>query len=229
MIRIADSVDRRTLPAGRHQMTRAEVESSQRGRLCMAIIDAVGENGYAATTIADIVRRAGVARRTFYEQFVDKEDCFVVAFKICVDVVETRMRAALTAAGDLDWDKLTAGAIESYLAILADEPAATRALHVETLGAGPAILQARREMVQVFADRMRAAHALARAQMPDIPVPPTEAFDFLIEGIDGMIRNHLTGRPASELGLIGPLLSQCAFAIFGVPRYRQNPPAVPGG
>src|SRR5882724_3806888 len=64
------------LPSGRHGLAREAVVASQRGRLLDAMAEVVAEKGYQATTVADVVERAGVSRRTFYEQFPDREACF---------------------------------------------------------------------------------------------------------------------------------------------------------
>ena len=70
------------LPRGRHGLTRAEVESSQRDRLLDAMADAMSEQGYVATPVADVIKRAGVSRESFYELFSSKLDCFMSAFDI---------------------------------------------------------------------------------------------------------------------------------------------------
>jgi len=55
------------------------VRDSQRSRLIQAVWDAVAENGYGDTTVADIVSRARCSRNAFYEFFSDKEECFLAA------------------------------------------------------------------------------------------------------------------------------------------------------
>ena len=55
----------------------------------------VAEKGYPATTVADVVERAGVSRRTFYEQFQDKEACFLAAYDVGLAVVLGRIQAAV--------------------------------------------------------------------------------------------------------------------------------------
>src|ERR687887_842834 len=70
---------REPLPRGPHGLPRDVVVKSQRSRMLGALVEVVAEKGYAATTVADIIGRAGVSRTTFYQQFKDKEDCFLVA------------------------------------------------------------------------------------------------------------------------------------------------------
>ena len=67
------------LPRGRHGLSRETVTESQRGRILQAMISAVAERGYQETRVADVVEGAGVARKTFYDFFGDKEECFLAA------------------------------------------------------------------------------------------------------------------------------------------------------
>ena len=67
-------------PSGRHRLPREVVAQSQRERMLEAMIRVVAKKGYAATTIADVTKAAGVSRTTFYELFEDKEACFLAAY-----------------------------------------------------------------------------------------------------------------------------------------------------
>ncbi len=75
------------LRRGRHGLSREEVRFSQRIRMLTAMGAAVGEKGYAGTAVADVLRGAGVSRETFYEQFDNKQDCFLAAFDAGVDAL----------------------------------------------------------------------------------------------------------------------------------------------
>src|SRR4051794_4936808 len=68
------------LPKGPHDLTRAQVETSQRQRILDAVLDVVGSHGYASATVAHITRSAGVSRTTFYEQFASKQVAFLAAY-----------------------------------------------------------------------------------------------------------------------------------------------------
>lgn len=76
-----------SLPKGRHGLSREEVETSQRTRLLRAVVELGTERGFASLTLTDIVRRAGVARSTFYEYFPDKQHCFLDAFDYAAELV----------------------------------------------------------------------------------------------------------------------------------------------
>src|SRR3954454_2857364 len=91
----------RELPRGPHRLTREAVMASQRGRMLDAMAQAVAEKGYAATTVADVIAGAGVSRKTFYEQFRDKEDCFLAAYDTGVELLLGALREAGSNEEDL--------------------------------------------------------------------------------------------------------------------------------
>ncbi|MCL2540870.1 MAG: TetR/AcrR family transcriptional regulator [Nocardioidaceae bacterium] len=70
------------LPRGRHDFTAEQVRENQRIRLLVAMAEACSADGYQETTVAAVIRRAGISRKTFYELFSDKEDCFVQAYDL---------------------------------------------------------------------------------------------------------------------------------------------------
>src|SRR3984957_6944617 len=84
----------RQLPAGRHGLSRSFVVRDQRERILAAVADVVAEKGYSAMTVEDVVGRAGVSRRTFYDQFADKREAFFAAY----DAVSAQCMAVAGAA-----------------------------------------------------------------------------------------------------------------------------------
>ena len=91
----------RRLPRGTHGLDRDVVEASQRTRLLEAVGRAVAERGYAAATIDDVVRRAGVSKKTFYDHFADKQDCFLAAYEAASEELLERVREAHASRGRL--------------------------------------------------------------------------------------------------------------------------------
>ena len=75
-------------------MAREQVRAGQRLRLALAMIDAVAEDGYRATRVADVIARAGVSRKTFYEQFDNKQDCLLATFDLVADEAVRRVEIA---------------------------------------------------------------------------------------------------------------------------------------
>jgi len=152
---------RRALPRGPHGLSREEVELSQRARLLQAATEAVAEQGYVKTTVADILARAGVSRATFYQLFSDKEDCFLAAYKNDADFVAAVMTVQLEqlkASGDLEPLERLDRVLEVYLTALRCAPALARVFLVEVYAAGPAAIEQRRASLEQFVDIVAETH-----------------------------------------------------------------------
>jgi AcrR family transcriptional regulator len=176
----------------------------------------VADKGYAATTVADVVERAGVSRRTFYEQFADKEACFLAAYDAGLAAVLTHIGATAGAAGPAaGWRERARAGVVGFLELLAAEPAFARALQVEILTAGRAALERRAAMLATFSGVWRSLHEAARAEDPALPPLPDEVFPVLTAGIEELVRHRIrTEGPAALPGLAEPIL-RTVFAVFG--------------
>src|SRR5688500_20129903 len=124
-----------------------EIARDQRARMLRAMGDAVAEKGYAATTVADVVRAAGVSRTTFYEQFRSKEDCFVEAYRDHVDTLIAAVRAAVRER-DGDWRDQPRAGMRAYLSALAADRRRARTYLLEIHAAGEAALDAHAEALR---------------------------------------------------------------------------------
>ncbi|HWF56457.1 MAG TPA: TetR/AcrR family transcriptional regulator [Solirubrobacteraceae bacterium] len=132
------------LPRGSHGLSREHVVGVQRARLFRAIAEAMAEKGYVNTTVADVLRRAGIGRETFYQLFSSKEDCFIAAYETVAGVILAEVERNATGPGtELDRFEHT---ITAYLDALAAEPAFARLFMVEVYAAGDRVLQARAEI-----------------------------------------------------------------------------------
>lgn len=139
----------RVLPRGRHKLKHSLVVASQRQRLLEAITELVAEKGYAAVTLNDVVRRAGVAKRTFYLHYPDKLQCFIAAFDAFTrQMVETATRLFRM---DGSIHARTQFTVRGLLASLASTPEATRAFYLEVPAAGAEALDRRLAMQREFA------------------------------------------------------------------------------
>ncbi|MFD5178175.1 TetR/AcrR family transcriptional regulator [Nocardia sp. NPDC058379] len=202
------------LPPGPSAMSRDEVLASQRGRVSWAVLEAVSELGYAATTVSEIVKRAKVSRRTFYELHRDKEDCYVAAFEMAVEIVDNTLDAKLDTYRDADWKVLLRKSLEEYLALLSAEPEIARALHVEALSVGPALARHRVGMKKVFAHRMLGAHRLGVAQGELHTTPSEGIMLLLIGGIDDRVRDCLIEDGPEGLPRLLPDLYTASIALI---------------
>ena len=138
------------LPRGRHGLPREEVVRSQRDRMLRALAQTMADKGYAATTVADVLRAAGVSRETFYEQFKSKEDCFAQAYEAAAAILLAGLAEAQGAEGD-PLDRLDR-ALRVYLDTLAAESEFARLFLVEVYAAGPEALARRAAVQRAFVD-----------------------------------------------------------------------------
>jgi len=127
------------LPPGRHGLPREFVVHNQRERLIAGLAEAIAENGYSGTTIAHITRHAAVSRRTFYEHFSSKDECFVAAYDTVMAELRQRVSAAFEGADD--WPHAVKAGIGAMLEFLAAEPSLARLCMVEALVAGPVVVE----------------------------------------------------------------------------------------
>jgi AcrR family transcriptional regulator len=140
-------------------------KNTQRERLLGAMTEVVADGGYDAASIARVIAAAGVARRTFYEQFRDREDCFVAALLDAQERLRVDFERALAAAPP---QHATRAAIEAVLAFAATRRAQARVLTSDSLAAGPRALDVRdRGLVQLARSVEQAYARLA----PDALVP----------------------------------------------------------
>jgi AcrR family transcriptional regulator len=134
------------LPRGRHSLSREEVARSQRERLARAMADVMAEKGYARTTVADILRAAGVSRESFYEQFASKEDCFMSAFEEAYALLVAGTAEGTPDGEETDPQVRFEHVLGAYLEALAENPAYARMFLVEVHAAGPEALARRAEL-----------------------------------------------------------------------------------
>lgn len=87
------------LPHGPHRLGAEEVVRNQRTRMHGAMIEAVAANGYERTSVKQVVGLAGVSRRSFYEQFANKQECFLATYDVIAARGAGRVSAAYRAAG----------------------------------------------------------------------------------------------------------------------------------
>jgi AcrR family transcriptional regulator len=118
-----------------------------------ALAEETAEKGYRAVTVADIVRRAGIARNTFYENFSSKEDCFLAASEFAF---EEALRRVVEAAEKVDsWPARVNLGLAAFLNYVASEPAMARTCIVEALSAGPAAVARYERSLQGFVSLFR--------------------------------------------------------------------------
>jgi AcrR family transcriptional regulator len=200
----------RRLRPGPSGLPRGQVTEIQRGRMLAAALDAVEEVGYARMTVAQVIGRAKVSRKTFYDVFADREDCFLEAFDQAIADGGALVREAYER--EVDWrDGIRAG-LARLLILFDDEPGLAKVCVVEAMGAGPKVLERRAQVLSELAGVVDRGRSLASTSQR---LPPIAA-----EGVVGSIFAVLHTRllrggeePLSEL--LGPLMSMVALPYLG--------------
>lgn len=140
------------LSGGPHGMPPAKVRAVQRDRLLKATTEVVAREGYAATTVRDLLAQSGLSRRTYYDLYVDKEDCYLDAFGEVATQIERRVGSAL-ASGATARESVRL-AVEALVDFCVEEPDAACAALVEGLAAGQAGREARNELIARLAQTL---------------------------------------------------------------------------
>jgi AcrR family transcriptional regulator len=193
------------LPPGRHGLSRVFVAENQRERLLNGVVEAVAAHGYNATTIAKITAAAKISRRTFYEYFEGKEDCFLAAYEMIEAHVLDSMAVA-PGAGE-EWPERVRARLAALLDVLARDSAVARCFLVEPLAAGGEIAARYREAMQLLAGTLR-------------PEPPPSELDMevrdqaLVGGIATLIVRRLNSGGARRLPELLPDLTELALAPY---------------
>jgi len=186
------------LPAGRHGLPAEVVAESQRQRMLSAAIEAVADSGYQETRVSDIIARAGVSRKTFYELFDDKEDCFLAAYDQELSALVEVTGEAFAAGGSSDWaDQVTSG-VQALLAWLSANPAAAQVCLIDVMGAGKRATAKRDTALRNFTYFVDAG----RSETED-EVPGRVALG-MIGAIVELIGAELTYGSAANLGGLAP-------------------------
>lgn len=156
---------------------------------------AVAANGYVNTSVADVLDRAGVSRRTFYEMFSDKEDCFLATLRAGVRrILRIVEPPAATPDGGADqalerFDEF----LHRYLDELAHEPPLARTFIIEVFAAGPRALKERQAAQDKFTDMIAAIFAGSPGLLGDRPDQR-----FAVEALVGAVSSMVTCRVGAD-------------------------------
>jgi AcrR family transcriptional regulator len=208
------------LPRGPQALPREQVASHQRERLYLAMVQCVEEHGYVGTTISELVSRARISRRSFYEHFRNKDECLLATY----DTVVTRLRRRLEEAQDpgKSWDAQLESYIRTLFDAAGDRPDAARLVCVEMGAAGPIGVQRWAEGAERLQQFITAG--FERADGPGtVPEPVARA-------IVGAVRRILytrVGRARSSKSLRAELAALVPDLLAWISSYYPSPGDLP--
>lgn len=124
--------------------------SNQRERIIDALAAVCARKGYRATTVGDVIAEAGVSRRTFYDLFTSKQQCFLVAYDVLMERVLVAVEGAYRTCEGA-WSQRMTSALRALLELFAADPNCARLVIVEVLAAGQPALECRHAALGRFA------------------------------------------------------------------------------
>jgi AcrR family transcriptional regulator len=201
-------------PARRESVQISEV---QRSRMLHSAAQVVSEYGYGQMSVARVTGRARVSRRTFYDVFIDREDCFLAVFDDTVTQASERLGAAYEHGRG--WHEQVRGALSALLEFLDDEPRVRSLLIVDALGAGPRVLQRRAEIVERLGSELQRAGSAARTRHA---VPPLTGVGVVGAVLSVIHTRLLQKRPGPLADLVNPLMGMIVLPYLGAAAARRE-------
>ena len=190
----------------RPSLPREFIALHKQRRIMDALAELTAEEGYEATKISDIVKRAGVARKTLYDNFEGKEEVFLAAFDSARDEVLRRVEEG---SGDVegDWQERVEGGLAAFLGFVAEQPTLAHMCMIEALSATPATTKRYEDTLETFVE-------LTRRGLPrDHRLPDTVA-ETLVGGVAWIVYQQIRRGEAERAEDLLPELTEFMMAPY---------------
>jgi AcrR family transcriptional regulator len=212
------------LPKGPHGIAAPEVAHHQRIRMHGAMIEAIATRGYENTSVKHVIGLAGVSRRAFYEQFANKEDCFMETFDLIVNRGIRRINQAYRSTSGSSEQRLRT----AFGAFVEEVQTNSKALHLVVIDAqiaGPEGLQRLQRTTAMFEGLL--SNTFSDPRNPDaLPLPVVRA---IVGGLRRATFMRLRdGHPQGLSGLTDEMLRwSLLFKSPAVKELRPRPCPIP--
>ncbi len=190
----------------RPALSREFIAVHKRRRIMDAIAELTAEQGYDATKIGDIVRRAGVARKTLYDNFEGKEEVFLAAFDTAVDEALQRIEADC-AEVEGGWEERVQAGLASFLRYIGENPALARMCMIEALSATQAATERYEAAMQRFVE-------LTKRTVPQDDKLPETIEETLVGGVAWIVYQQIRRGETEKAEDLLPELSEFMLAPF---------------
>jgi AcrR family transcriptional regulator len=188
----------------------------QRERILSAMVEVCCEVGVQNVTIAAVIKRARISRRTFYDLFEDRLDCFLAAFDTAIAKAEGRIAPAC--AVESSWIARVRAGLAELLVFFDEDPELARLCVVEALAAGPSVLERRRDVLGRLAEALDDGGSAAAGGHAH----PLRA-EAVVGSVLAVIHGRLTdSQPQPMIDLLGPLVGMVALPYLGVAEARRE-------
>jgi AcrR family transcriptional regulator len=188
----------------RPALSREFIAEHKQRRIMDALAGLTAEQGYEATKISDIVKRAGVARKTLYDNFEGKEEVFLAAFDAARDEVLRRVEEG---GGDGEWQERIEGGLAAFLAYVAEQPTLARMCMIEALSATPATTKRYEDALDTFVE-------LTKRTLPDDERLPDTITETLVGGVAWIVYQQIRRGEAERAEDLLPELTEFMTAPY---------------
>jgi AcrR family transcriptional regulator len=208
-------------------MDREDVARHQRARLYGGMIESIAQRGYARTTVAHVIGLAGVSRRAFYEQFANKQECFLATY----DIVVARSRKLVLEAwsSERGWANRLHASCKSFLDDIVEEPKGAHLVLIDSLGIGCKA----RERLHLAGNAYERLVAAAFRVSPDTAPLPAIASRAIVGGVRHVVFSRIREDRVCELRTLTDELLDWVEAYRSPATARLNaialkkPPEIP--
>ncbi len=220
---------------GAGEAGQGRVSAIQRTRMLGAMVEVAGERGAPRASVAHIVERAGISRRTFYEHFEDREDCFLAAFDYALGRAREAVVPAYESGGA--WRERVRAGLAALLGFFDEQPGLGALLVIDALGAGPRALERRKELL----DALIAVVDEGREEVRAGQEPPPLAADGVVGAVFNVLHARMLERRVghgadvrragavspragdrSLLALVNPFMSMIVMPYLGTAAARRE-------
>lgn len=193
-------------------LPRGQVIEIQRSRMLTAAVQAVEEVGYARMTVVQVIGRAKVSRKTFYEVFLDREDCFLAVFEHTIAQVRELLVEAY--AQEPGWREGLRAGMARLLRFMDEEPGLARLCVIEALGGGSRVLKSRARVLGELAQAIDRGRTVSSSS--STREPPEVTAEGVVGAIFAVLHTRLLEQRSEPLiDLLGPLMSMVVLPYLG--------------
>jgi AcrR family transcriptional regulator len=203
---VGEQAPRRAAASVRPALPREFIALHKQRRIMDALAELTAEQGYEATKISDIVKRAGVARKTLYDNFEGKEEVFLAAFDSARDEIMRRVEEG-GASADGDWQERIEGGLAAFLGFVAEQPTLARMCMIEALSATPTATKRYEDAVDAFVE-------LTRKALPDDDRLPETIAETLVGGVAWIVYQQIRRGETERAEDLLPELSEFMTAPY---------------
>jgi AcrR family transcriptional regulator len=197
-------------------VVREQLGELQRARMLSATFDVAALRGAGSVTVAHVVERSGVSRRTFYENFDDREDCLLASFERALTLASDRVIPAYEA--EKGWREQIRAGLVAFLAFCDEQSSVAQMLVCESQASGPRVAQRRTDILARLTRIVDQGRNEGKAEN----ISPLAA-EGTIGGVLAVIQARLTDAKRQPLiTLTNELMSMIVLPYFGAPAARRE-------